>query len=205
MAASDQDKTAPAQQPFIVRFYGEGAVDDEGRTLDEILDFNDDKLEGYHDFIQVIFPLPERSPINPSAPIINETVRDAFAENEVLRDNLFRALARMANFYAFDVSGTKDDPSFEPKARFERLAEQTWRTRMDHNHLRITRIIRCLRILGLEQAALNFYDALVANKGAEVSARSLMYWERAAKRPLHLRPDEADEEAAGIAWLREAS
>lgn len=57
MTTNSQDQGAQAQQPFIVRFYGEGAVDGEGRNLDEILDFDDDKLEGYHDFIQVIFPV----------------------------------------------------------------------------------------------------------------------------------------------------
>jgi hypothetical protein len=30
-----------------------------------------------------------------------------------------------------------------------------------------------------------------------------MYWRRAAERDLHLPPDEEDEDAEGIAWLRE--
>lgn len=30
-----------------------------------------------------------------------------------------------------------------------------------------------------------------------------MYWQRAAERPLHLPPDEADENAKGVEWLRE--
>ncbi|KAM3416679.1 Opioid growth factor receptor [Cercospora zeina] len=193
----------PQPPPFIARFYGnEAARDDEGRNLDEILNFDDYELEGHHDYIQVIFPLPERSPINPSAPKITKEVRDAFRRDELLRDNLFRAFARMASFYAFDVSGTPADPTLTPKTNFEKLARETWRTRMDHNHLRITRIIRCMRILGLEKAASDFYEALCANEGGKVASRSLMYWERAAKRPLHLPPDESNEEAPGVGWLR---
>ncbi|KAF2215159.1 hypothetical protein CERZMDRAFT_94579 [Cercospora zeae-maydis SCOH1-5] len=192
------------QPPFLARFYGhEAARDDAGRTLDQILNFDNYELERHHDYIQVIFPLPERSPINPTAPKITEEVRDAFLRNELLRDNLFRAFARMASFYAFDVSGTPDDPTLTPKSNFEKLARETWLTRMDHNHLRITRIIRCMRILGLETAAVKFYDALCANEGGKVASRSLMYWERAAKRPLHLPPDESNEDAPGVGWLRE--
>ena len=53
-------------KPFIVRFYGdEAAKDDEGRSLEDILKFKDNELEYHHDYIQVLFPLPEPSPINP--------------------------------------------------------------------------------------------------------------------------------------------
>ncbi|KAF7187143.1 Opioid growth factor receptor [Pseudocercospora fuligena] len=149
-------------KPFIVRFYGsEQAKDSEGRTLDDILQFDNRALEYHHDYIQVLFPLPERSPINPEAPIITKNVRDAFAENEDLREQLFTAFKRMADFYAFDLTGSKDDPKFSPKAQnFKRLASNSWLTSMDHNHLRITRIIRCLRILGLGAVAQGFYEAL---------------------------------------------
>lgn len=132
-------------------------------------------------------------------------MREAFQAESFLRDHLFRAFKRLADFYAFNVSGTKDTPDITPKANFERLASQTWLTRMDHNHLRITRIIRCLRILYLEEVAEAFFDALKANSGNRVSPRSVMYWQRAATRPLHLPPSEDDEGADGISWLREDS
>lgn len=109
----------------------------------------------------------------------------------------------MASFYAFDVSGNQLDPTIRSKDNFEKLAGETWRKRMDHNHLRITRIIRSMRILGLEQAALAFHDALVFQQGNKVSERSLMYWGRAAHRPLHLSPDESDENAPGTEWLKD--
>ncbi|EME84152.1 uncharacterized protein MYCFIDRAFT_195285 [Pseudocercospora fijiensis CIRAD86] len=191
--------------PSIVRFYGpEKAKDSEGRTLDNILQFNDRALEYHHDYIQVLFPLPERSPINPHAPIITKAVRDAFAQDEDLREQLFTAFKRMADFYAFDLTGTKDVPKISPKAdNFKKLASNSWLTSMDHNHLRITRIIRCLRVLGLEPVARGFYEALKKYEEGRVSRRSLMYWQRAAERPLHLPPDESNDDAAGVAWLRD--
>ncbi|KXT00675.1 hypothetical protein AC579_9543 [Pseudocercospora musae] len=192
-------------KPFIVRFYGpERAKDSKGRTLNSILQFDNGALEYHHDYIQVLFPLPERSPINPEAPIITKAVRDLFAENEDLRERLFAAFKRMADFYAFDLTGSKDDSKFSPKAKnFKRLASNSWLTSMDHNHLRITRIIRCLRILGLGPVAKGFHEALKQQEEGRVSRRSLMYWQRAAERPLHLPPDESNDGATGIVWLKE--
>lgn len=106
----------------------------------------------------------------------------------------------MADFYAFNVKGDAVAPVLEPKPDFRKLAQNTWLTRMDHNHLRISRIIRCLRVLGLEETAHAFHQALQDNAEG-VSSRSLMYWERAASRPLHLPPSEDNESAKGVAWL----
>jgi hypothetical protein len=63
-------------------------------------------------------------------------------------------------------------------------------------------VIRSLRVLGLEPVATAFHQALVQN-AAGVSDRSLMYWDRAARRPLHLAPDDDDETAEGIDFLRD--
>jgi DNA-binding transcriptional MerR regulator len=87
-------------------------------------------------------------------------------------------------------------------------AKENWVRRYDHNHLRITRIIRSLRVLGLEEEALAFYRALekVQSESAAISARSLTYWRRAAFRPLHIQPsvDEGrEEDVRGPAFLRE--
>lgn len=66
-----------------------------------------------------------------------------------------------------------------------------WDVRFDHNHLRITRIIRSLRVLGLENEAQAFYGALQQTT-RRVSTRSREYWRRAAERTLNLRPDLED-------------
>lgn len=85
------------------------------------------------------------------------------------------------------------------------LHSQNWLTRFDHNHLRITRIIRCLRVLGLEDEAIAFYDAI--STATVISSRSRMYWDRAAHRPLNIRPDidddDIDDERIGPKYLRE--
>lgn len=189
--------------PFIVRFYDKqySERDASGRTLDDILRFDDDALEYHHDFVQFLFPLPERSRVNPDAPLITESVKDAFGDNEELRKRLGLAFERMAHFYGFDIASSTGEPVLSRKSNFLELAQKNWLTYVDHNHLRITRILRCLRILGLEPLSLAFYQALQENAQG-VSSRSLKYWERAASRPLHLPPEEDNANAAGIGWLR---
>ena len=76
--------------------------------------------------------------------------------------------------------------------------------RSDHNHLRITRILRSLRVLGLEAEAKAFYDALTevfdASKG-HIGQKSMMFWTRAVSRPLHLAPDVESDESEGEGFL----
>jgi hypothetical protein len=83
---------------------------------------------------------------------------------------------------------------------------ENWDTRFDHNHLRITRIIRCLRVLGFEDEAKAFHKTLEATT-MKVSYRSREFWRRAAERALNLRPDldiyDEDDTTIGPGFLRE--
>jgi hypothetical protein len=64
-----------------------------------------------------------------------------------------------------------------------------------------------LRVLGLEEEALAFFKALKSvQEASNISSRSLMYWSRAAFRPLDIAPevDSEDEDAVrGPRFLRE--
>ncbi|KAI0475557.1 hypothetical protein GGR56DRAFT_646404, partial [Xylariaceae sp. FL0804] len=82
-----------------------------------------------------------------------------------------------------------------------------WVCPVDHNHLRITRMLRSLRVLGLRAEAAAFfaalrrvYDASTAAEGGwgdGISGRSMGFWERAATLPLHMAPD-----GTKVDWLR---
>ncbi|KAI4108940.1 MAG: hypothetical protein LQ339_002059 [Xanthoria mediterranea] len=209
--------------PFPVRFYSptSPAPDSSGRTLPSILTWPDSTLEYSHDYIQNLFPLPERSPINPSAPIIAEQTFRTFRSTPHLQTQLRRSLKRMLAFYGFRLlvddgedDNKKVEEKDEEKATCQVLpadnfpaASEHWVTRFNHNHLRITRIIRSCRVLGLEDEALAFYGALMAIAGERrgvFSRKTLMFWRRAAERPLHLAPEDedGDEDAGrGLDWL----
>ena len=75
--------------------------DEQDATLDSVLTWNNRTLEARHDYIQHLFPLTERSPVNPDAPVITKEVRDAFLQRAELRERLKKAFGRMCGFYGF--------------------------------------------------------------------------------------------------------
>jgi hypothetical protein len=76
-----EDKT------HILGFYTGTRPDDRGRFLREILRWPDYKLEQTHDYIQWLFPLAERSALNPEAPILDaKTIREFRSRLELLRN-----------------------------------------------------------------------------------------------------------------------
>lgn len=241
----------PRLQPdWIIRFFGtDDTEDSEGRTFNDIIRFNNIDLEVgphcssrphntpltkaqyNHDYIQLLFPLPEASPFNPGAPLITSTVRTAFLNGPGLRERMVIALERMLQFYGLGInpsysraelaslktvptpssdeggdtpSGVKyHGPLMGEGMNFTRRASATWLKNGDHNHLRLTRIIRSLRVLGLEVLALALYEQLtVGSKRDKVGRRSKMFWKRAATRELWLPPSEDDKDADGVTWLR---
>ena len=137
----------------IVAFYS-GGRDSEGRTLREILAWNDGALEAVHDYIQWVFPTRQPSGVNPSAPLVTIDTSRAFASNADLREGLRDAFARMLSFYG--LRRTLDDSG---SARIEvddaRIGGRapTWLHPNNHNHLRLTRIMQSLAALGLRDEA----------------------------------------------------
>jgi hypothetical protein len=138
----------------IVAFYEGSAPDDRGRFRDEILQFDDEQLEHVHDFIQWLFPLPERSGANPAAPTLDDGAIDAFRARPELRAALRRSLDRMLAFYGFAWNGDR----IVKASTFSERSD--WLSPGDHNHLRLTRILRSLHVLGEPQAAQALFVAL---------------------------------------------
>lgn len=266
----------------IVRFYDPDiqAKDALGRTQEQILAWNNSQLERSHNYIQMLFPLPEGSPFNWSAPVIDLETMKAFRARSELRSQLRRSFERMLNFYGFTApaayrpetgeenntprqeqapaaapptsTGSTTEPVREDKQSAHhatgsedieepantndssptsegddsslptqvsqvvyrvvrgsnwREASQNWCVRMDHNHLRITRIIRCLRVLGLEEECSAYFSALkrvYEDPSIGIGSRSMEFWTRAYERPLHIPPDDNEWECDWLkAWEKE--
>jgi hypothetical protein len=138
--------------------------DSGGRLARDVLLLPDEPLEQIHDYIQWLFPLPSRSAAQPDAPVLTEAEIDAIRTDPRAVETLKQAAQRMLEFYS--------------RTRW-------WLTGQDHNHLRITRIIRSLRLLVGLDAAHRFYQAILTlheAAGAPVNARSLQFWAEAAQR-----------------------
>jgi hypothetical protein len=136
-------------------------TDHRGRRIDDILAFSDPELETVHDFIQWLFPLPEASAFNAFAPILAADDIAAVRESPLAKQNLDRAAERMLRFYR---------------------NSDHWLSPVDHNHLRITRILRSLGLLVNRARAEQFLSAIEARvdaAGSPVSSRSRDYWRRA--------------------------
>ncbi|KAL9077637.1 MAG: hypothetical protein Q9161_000009 [Pseudevernia consocians] len=195
---------------MLVRFYDPTiqAADPAGRTLSSILALPDTELEYCHDYIQLLFPLPERSAYHPTAPVIDAATFHAFRSRPDLQSQLTTALTRMLHFYGFapaPASNAAADMAILPVAHFPR-ASRNWLQRFNHNHLRITRIIRSLRVLGLDEHAAAFHRALSAvydGGRSGIGAKTMMFWTRAAERPLYLAPEDERDEGRGKDFLYE--
>ncbi len=168
----------------ILDFYRGTGGTSTGWRIDEILAWPDSEIEGVHDFIQWLFPLPEKSMANPFAPVLDKPTITAFHNDVKLQEALRTSLGRMLTFYGF----VPDGDAFVPAADYETRAAN-WLTPANHNHLRLTRMMRSLRVLGLETEAQALWKALEdvyasdAGKNS-ISERTYKFWTRAATEPL---------------------
>ena len=147
-------------------FYLGRAPDSEGRFLHDILAWRDEVLEEVHDYIQWLFPLPEPSMFNPRAPLLTPADIAAAHVDEILRDNVRAAYLRMLRFYGLTPE-TLDQP-------------KTWVCAHDHNHLRLTRILRSLRLLGFPEEARELYAA-ISRYDDVIPARTRQFWREAVQ------------------------
>jgi hypothetical protein len=172
--------TAVSTHP-LVAFYRDGAPDDDDRTLAQILGWDDHRLEAIHDYIQWLFPLPEPSGANPSAPTLDDATVQAFRSTPVMRDRLRQAFLRMLRFYGLAWADGAQ-PNISRAGNFA-IRSHEWLSPMNHNHLRLTRILRSLRLLGLEAESSGFFDELKAihqEFPGRITERTFDYWREAA-------------------------
>jgi Opioid growth factor receptor (OGFr) conserved region len=167
----------------LLRFYRLDGTDARGRTLPEIWAWDAARLEGVHDYIQWLFPLPEPSAFNPHAPILSMETIDTFRADPELRQRLLRSLALMLDFYGLTLeSDGKGAPRIGRAPDFAAKSAD-WLRPGDHNHLRLTRILTSAKLLGLDDHSRALYRCLAAiarDHPHAVSATTLDYWQRAA-------------------------
>jgi len=163
----------------VVRFFS-GGRDPEERSLDEILEWNDEHLETVHDYIQWVFPTRQPSGVIAGAPLVTDATVRAFATDDRLSGRLRRAFERMLQFYG--LRWINDAVEIDA-ARFPGRA-RVWLTPGNHNHLRLTRIMDSLSTLGLAHEARALQRCLLEDVGngpgkGRVTPRTIEFWSRA--------------------------
>ena len=145
----------------IVNFLTGEGPDGAGREIFQVLSMDDRTLEETHDFIQWLFPLQTRSGAQPDAPVLSAAEVEVIRSSSLAEAALAAATDRMAIFF---------------------LRNGHWLTASNHNHLRITRMIKSLRLLRDDASADAFRNlilARVAEAGSPVGAPALGFWQRA--------------------------
>jgi hypothetical protein len=162
----------------LLQFYRLQDTDSEGRRLDEMWQWPIESLEFCHDFIQWMFPLDEPSSVNADAPLVTAEDREAFRREPALREAMNRSLALFMHFLGLAIT---DDGRVVRGEHFDQRLG-VWK-HANHNWLRVTRVIKSLRLLGFEAEAQAFWRCLkeLHQMDGYVSDHSFTYWRDAAE------------------------
>ena len=142
------------QKTPIIDFYT-GGKHPRGFTFEEGLAQTNEDWEKAHDLIQWYFPLPEPSKRQPSAPVAVEDDFKAIQLSSAMRERMEKAVERFERFL---------------------MEYDGWRRGHDHNHLRITRVIRYLVLLDRPGRARLFFDRASILACGRANLESLDYW-----------------------------
>jgi len=138
-----------------------GGVDHAGRTHAFICDQPDEWIESTHDFIRWLFPIADERSRGASIPDLTDEEVEMIKQSEEAQKAMLLSASRMRRFWS---------------------KNQHWVTEHDHNHLRITRCIKSLRLLvGDEEAQkMKVWISSVLGPNAKlISKSSLKYWKEA--------------------------
>lgn len=163
---------------ILTDFYNGLSTDDKGRTIHDMHKFSFDELEYVHDYIQWMFPLKEFSFYNPTAPLVCDQDIVEFCANRSLYENLLKSFYIMLKFYGLTIDDNKfsiiKDSTFP-----ERSA--VWLSKHNHNFLRISRIIRSLKLFRANDYADEFFKCLeeIYKENKELISVSYVFWKDA--------------------------
>jgi|ERR1035437_2446562 hypothetical protein len=125
---------------MIFQFLNGSLPDNKGRYLADILKFSNKELEYGHDYIQFLFPLYEESKFNLDAPTLND-LEDSFIRSDIdALKGLNSAAKRMIKFYRHT---------------------EHWATPINHNLLRITRILKSTSILLCKERSIELHEKIL--------------------------------------------
>ena len=132
-----------------------------GWLLTDIWKFNDTQIENTHTFVQWVFPTDEPSRATPGSPVLTEEQITEIRNSEQAKQNLKKSADWYFNFLR---------------------RNNFWRKPHDHNHLRITRVIKSLRLLCGDDEADYFKEQFWQLLGTDISqipSKTIDYWEDA--------------------------
>lgn len=150
------ENSAPISR--IIAFHTDKMRIVNGFNRSDLLQINDAEFERYHGFIQWAFPTPERSTHNFSAPLLDLESAVWLAQDPATIRFLEEMTVRFLKF----LKGT-----------------DAWKARYNHNQLRVTRILQCLRVLHSTELACWFQDQVrkLAGDSYDLMTKARGFWD----------------------------
>lgn len=160
------------QKP-IIRFLSLKGTDDKGRMLSDLWDKSDLFLEFSHNYIQWMFPLNERSKHHPNAPVLDDEDIQFIQNHAEIQVNMLHSFDIILSFYGFD----RNELVIQRNKEFPRKSKR-WLTKDNHNFLRITRILKSLKLCGFDAYSKAFFETLVQvyKEYPVITEETMSYW-----------------------------
>ncbi len=143
---------------MILDFLNGEQPDIYNRYLEDIWKMSDEDIESVHNFIQWTFPLNERSGAVPNSPILTQQEIIDIKKSEIAKQNIKKSADWFVDFLT---------------------RNSYWICQSNHNHLRITRVIKSLRLIHSNEEAENFKNNvmnLIKGNEHKINPISLEFW-----------------------------
>ena len=136
------------------------------KSCEEFRKANDKNLESHHDYIQVVFPNLEQSGYANKDLYLNKNLekwKELMQDEELrlkIQKNLKLNLIRILKFFGFEVTLGEDSEITKLVAKNDGVAFIPG----NHNSLRLTRVLKCLKIFGLDNEYNLIINSINSNK-----------------------------------------
>lgn len=146
---------------YILAFLERRGLDYQHRSLKDVWSFSDNQIEHTHDFIQWVFPTTEPSQNVNGSPVLSAEELELVFYSDMARASVLDSSEWFLNFLT---------------------RNKRWTCGRDHNHQRITRMLRSLKLIGENTTAENHYAAVLSILEGIEQYRSveeaLTFWRR---------------------------
>jgi hypothetical protein len=180
----------------ILEFYREQGRDHRGRELAYYQRATAEQWERSHDMVQWAFPLTEKSRHFLQAPTLTAKEIEAFRGDPSLQERVDGMVCRYLNslgLSAVDYHVYCDDADCPGDHQVYAVYEDenwdfrrpVWLTPRNHNFLRLTRVLKCLKLFGKDALADGLFDYLSTlaerPEGKVIGTVTLKFWSDAAE------------------------
>lgn len=169
----------------VVEFYRGEIPNQSGVTLEQMMQFTLGEMEMDHDYIQWMFPSNEPSMLNCDAPVLTKEESEIFKADPELQQKVLDSFYKFLNFLGLEASISESGTMWieEIAPTESRPDPQWWMKSFNHNMLRVTRVLKCMRLTGHLDPALALHGFLKSHQD-KFSENTRKYWYDATFEPL---------------------